>query len=249
MFFRDETKPVTRWGIEFKSGGEVTVAEQLDAFGIEWAYERAQDWGIAYLPDFTIVSATDPALDVPLWIERKPAELLYAARDHFELPERFDHDQSFAVNAVYLKGNVDDELWKPKLLAEVSGERVLVVHQINKFQTVSIMMTADHVTFSRRHPLVNWKGVLKEREKQQREIAFQERMTQWRKETALREALVQKKWDDRSASNLAAFKSITPRGAKYGGSCCVCWETKPAPQLAMHNFSGQWFTCCWDHLR
>jgi hypothetical protein len=55
--------------------------------------------------------------------------------------------------------------------------------------------------------------------------------------------------EEHARRNLAAFKSVTPRGAKYGGSCCVCLESKPAPQLAMHNFSGQWFTCCWDHLR
>jgi hypothetical protein len=83
---------VTRWGIPFRSTLEAVVAEQLDVLGIEWAYERGLEDSIQYLPDFTILGEPDPAYQAPAWIEVKPADLLYRARDYFGIAERFDDD-------------------------------------------------------------------------------------------------------------------------------------------------------------
>lgn len=250
-WMRFENKPVTKWGIEFRSVLEVNVAEQLDALGIDWAFERGVPDSIYYLPDFTILGKPDPDFRCPTWIEVKPGELLYRARDHFNLPEKFTED-TFVHSTVddFLSINPDGELAKPKFLAERYEQSVLVVYKINANSCLSIEMRPNGAVFSRSHPLVNWKTVLKEREAEERRIYWE---TIRAEQQAEREADMARRAKERAVDaqrNLAAFKTYPHRPARYPTRCCVCGQTKAAEwmRIAYIDDDIRWIGCCLEHL-
>lgn len=250
MWMRHENKPVKKWGIEFRSVLEVQVAEQLDALGIDWAFERGLPESVHYLPDFTILGEPSPDYRCPRWIEVKPAELLYVARNYFDIPERF-------VTDVFVRATVDDflainpdrELAKPKFLAERYDEPVLVVSHINATRRLSIEMRPDGAVFSRSHPLVNWTTVVKDREAAERRAHYEALRAE---QQAAREAGLSRMARERAetgSKNLEAFKTHPHRPARYEGTCCVCFQRRPAEQMRIANSNGQWFACCTEHLR
>lgn len=203
---------------KFRSQLEVLVAKELDAHGVSWEYERPI-WGrdglpLHYLPDFTIKSA-DPALQLPMFVEAKPQDFLYSLRDLLGVTRR--HGDRFAgevicenVTAKDLRDLFVQELWKPKRLAELSGESTLVVGTVGAVSSLSVEMLADSIKFSRQHPFVNWVGIQKAKERElkrlQWEAEAQERQRLWReqqelnRESKVRETLQFKhlgvtKWD------------------------------------------------------
>lgn len=247
-WMRNEAKPVTKWGIPFKSTSEVNVAVALDDLGIDWGYEMPLDEDIRYLPDFTIHTAHED-FQCPKWIEVKPAELIYAARDYFNVPERFDDDIRVSATLEDFRNiNPDMELCKPKYLAELSEQSVLVVYKINASSSLSIEMQPGGAVFSKSHPLVNWKGVLKKREQeearrrwdqinQQRQI---ERVNRQREEAAADQ--------ERAAQVVRRFSALDHRRAKFSGSCCVCRCRREAEYLRIAKVNGTWLACCSEHI-
>lgn len=250
-WMRFENRPVTKWGIEFRSVLEVNVAEQLDALGIEWAYERQLPGPGNYLPDFTIVGAPDRDFQCPTWIEVKPNGLLYTARDHFDIPEKFTDDVFVeATVSDFVECNPDGELAAVKSCAELYDESALVVYKINALRCLSIEMRPDGAVFSRSHPLVNWQTVLKERAADERRRAYELEMEQRRVEQAAeahRRALEHAEW---TAGFIRYFKNSRQWQAKYPTRCEVCRSTQPAEamRIVKSKDGTHWIGCCLVHL-
>jgi hypothetical protein len=247
-WMRNETKPVTKWGIPFRSTLEVNVAIALDDLGINWGYEMPLDEDIRYLPDFTIHTAHED-FQCPKWIEVKPAELIYAARDYFNVPERFDDDIRLPATLDDFKSiNPDMELCKPKYLAELSEQSVLVVYQINKHRSLSIEMRPDCAIFSRSHPLVNWKRVVLDREKEIRRQEWQRQYRQEEIERANRQREEAAADQERAAQVARRFSALDHRPARFSGSCCVCRWRREAEYLRIAKHNGTWLACCSEHI-
>lgn len=245
MWHRNEARPVMYNGITFRSALEAKVAEELDGFTdismkTEWEYERRTPFTKHYLPDFTIISA-DESLLLPQWVEVKPSSLLYAVRDHFGVPERFEGEIHVPCAAKDLVQANLTEVPKPKRLAEVSGERVLVVSAINRNRTLSLMMLPDRITFSRSHPTVNRKGFLRERERAEQEREWRERYEDQQRRRAEEE-------ERQRSNNLAWARSVSSRPAKFDGVCIVCFQLREARALRITNHDGRWIAFCEAHL-
>jgi hypothetical protein len=240
MWQRDESKPVTYTGVPFRSGLEAAVAKNFDAMGVEWAYERGVE-GIAYLPDFTIL---DSIVDfqLPQWVEVKPAQLLYAVRDHLGVPERFTNDVfSDPLTAEQLRDAGLSEIWKPKALAELEHQPVLVVSKINCNRTLSILMQPEQIVLSRSHRCVNWKQVKIDEENRRRR-------EQWQREAAQRQAERAEQDEARRANNLAWARAADHRPARYDGRCIVCGASRPAGLLRIARYEDRWLAFCHQHL-
>jgi len=241
MWHRDEARPTTFRGTRFRSALEAKVAEEFDRLGIEWEYERPVGESIPYLPDFTIVAAP-PELELPQWVEVKPAELLYAVRDHVGCPELFEGKYASNITAQAIRDAQLTEAWKPKRLAEVDGRGVLVVSAINRTRTLSIAMYRDGIELWRSHPTVNARGVEKARQRD-------EDMKRWRAEAehrrVAREA-EQEAW----RGQVVAFAREHGKAARFDGWCQVCQTGQPAARLIVFMASdNRWAAVCRDHLR
>lgn len=266
MWVRDEARPTPYKGQTFRSALEAKVAEQLDTLGVDWEYETKAHEAVAwfapsyapeppvftgYLPDFAIRDASED-LQLPLWVEVKPAGLLYAVRDHFGVSERFTDDVECRISAAELRAVGLDEIWKPKSLAEFYGRDVLVVYQVNATRSLSVLMRPDRLVLSRRHPAVNFRQVLAAAEKAEREA-------QWRAEMAEREAQwrVQQEAETarRQAQNATLLATWLPhmrlngRPAKWPGQCLMCGvRQQPAEILIAQDQAGAWRSLCRSHL-
>jgi len=240
MWHRNEARPVMYNGITFRSALEAKVAEELDGLDVLWEYERRTPFTERYLPDFTITEA-HPDLELPRWVEVKPAELLYAVRDYLDVPERFDADQWRWVIARGLHEAQLTEIPKPKRLAEVSGEPVLVVSAINRNRTLSLWLNQDGIRFSKRHPAVNHKQVLLDRAREAEHEAWRLRYEEQARQRAEQATA-------RRANNLAWAQAVTSRPARFEGVCIVCFELHPATNLRIANHSGRWLAFCSKHL-
>jgi hypothetical protein len=246
---RNEAKPVTKWDISFKSTSEVNVAIALNDLGIGWVYEKPLEEDIRYRPDFTIHTASKD-FQCPKWIEVKPRELIYAARDYFNVPERFDDDIRVPATLEDFQSiNPDMELCKPKYLAELSKQSVLVVYQINKHRSLSIEMRPDCAIFSRSHPLVNWKRVVIEREKEIRRQEWQRQYRQQEIERVNRQREEAAADQERAAQVARRFSELDHRPARFSGSCCVCRYRRGAEFMRIARFNDRWVACCSEHLR
>lgn len=175
----------------FRSHLEVLVAQELDEHGVNWDYERpvVLPGGpqVRYLPDFTINSA-EPVLQLPRWVEAKPQQFLYDLRDVLGVTRR--HGERFSgeidredATSEDLRNMLVQELWKPKRLAELTGESVLVVGTVGGTASLSIEMRADSIRFSREHPFVNWLGIEKAKERERKRLQWEaeiaERQRHW----------------------------------------------------------------------
>lgn len=255
MWVRDASKP-TRYGdITFRSALEAKVAEQLDALCVKWHYELESHKAVAwfagsyqpdpkpvpgYLPDFTIEDASED-LELPLWVEVKPAELLYAVRDHLGCPERFDNDVEHPISGAELYRANLTEIWKPKRLAEIYGRDVLVVHQINRNRTLSILMRTDGLVLSRRHPAVNFRQVVADADRVEREA----------RRRAEQEAAAAEYQKKRAAQVAEWVEHVRENGrpARFAGRCLACGVTRVAAELLIARCSdGGWGALCASHL-
>lgn len=254
MWFRDEARPTPYRGQVFRSATEAKVAEQLDVLGADWHYEvkpqRALSWFTpsyapdppdftGYLPDFTIVDAPQE-LDLPFWVEVKPAELLYAVRDHLGCPERFTTDFHSPTTAAQLQAAQLTEIWKPKRLAEFYQRPVLVVHQINRNRTLSVWMDPDGITLSRRHPAVNFRQVTADAKRAEEDAARQAR---WAAEAVEH----QRRQAERAAEFVGYFRTHG-RPAQFAGRCLVCGAYRPADELRIARGRDGWRSLCVAHL-
>jgi len=253
MFVRDQTQPVTWNGTEYRSVLEVNVAQELNRLGVKNRYEKIPIPELSYLPDFKIDRLPDPGMGPAAWIEVKPPEAIYAVRDHFNLPERFDQPEAFEMTKDDL-AQVSPELMKPKGLAEMTGEPVVVASAINRDATVALVMYADFVEVTRQHPLVNWKRELKNREQAAQRAAWEAREAQRQAENQRQRA----EWEQRLSNNAAEwiemFRMSSRIPAKYDGDCVVCQKRIAAQHLVIAKFKASdgkfhWRACCGRHIR
>lgn len=187
---------------QFRSGLERDIADALSEQGVEYEYERSvvlpDGKTPYYLPDFTIDRAP-PHLSLPRWIEAKPQQFLYDLRDALGVTrrygERFKGDVAVdGVDAGWLRGR-GSELWKPKMLAEVTGDCVLVVGGAGGLERLSVEMRPAEIVLSRQHPFVNSTGVKRKRERD-------ERANRWRAE----QEAARLRWQQLEDARLAAIE-------------------------------------------
>lgn len=254
MWTRNEAKPTIYKGIQFRSALEAKVAEQLDALTVEWKYEvpahQAMAWllgphqndppQVPYLPDFLIIDAPD-YLQLPTWVEVKPSELLYAVRDHVDCPERFDDIRRSGITGQEMYSANLDEIWKPKRAAEIYQHDVLVVSEINRTRTLSILLTSTHVELSKCHPAVNHRELVR---KQEQERLAAERQAEWERREAERRD-ERRQW----ARKAVAHARVFGRSAKYPGTCHICSRGKFADDLVIFKSADdRWVAICRAHV-
>jgi len=254
---RGPARPTTYNGTQFRSGLEADVARALDEFGVRWEYElpaheamlrlrpmyaAATPPPVLYLPDFTIVEAPDD-LDLPMFVEVKPAELLYALRDHAGCPERFEGIQWVDIDASTMHRDGFDEVWKPKALAELYQVNVLITAKLNATASLSILATPSGLEFSKSHPAVNRRGVLAKQERNRRWAEMEERLTAWRAQQEA-EAV------ERSVRFMAAALITPRRPARLSGICGYCRKPKDASSLDIFRPAGAayWEAICRAHF-
>lgn len=213
----------------FRSQLEREVATEMDCLGIAWRYEVAVtlpgNTSIAYLPDFTIdVDASH--LGVPGWIECKPQQMLYTLRDITGVTRRageyFKADVTVdGFTAADLLAREQTELAKPKRLAELSGQPVLVIGGVQGTNSLSVLLTETGAVFSRTNPFVNQRGVAKANEQARRAVETAERMALWQKER-----------DERTARETAlrtgivtfCVRDLTGMAVRFASACVGCRE-------------------------
>lgn len=242
----------------FRSHLEVLVAKELDHHQVEWDYEHPvtlqNGQSLRYLPDFTIKSSS-PELKLPAWIEAKPQDFLYSLRDLLGVTRQ--HGDRFAGEVICEKIKAKDlqemlvqELWKPKRLAELTGKSVLVLGTVGGTSSLSIEMFEDSICFSREHPFVNWLGVQRAKEREQKRL-------QWEAETAER----QRQWQaqqqriaERRLQQVAETLRFPHLGqTKWDRYCFGCDVMVPAGggslrKVQFTDGNHQWrvlcFNCC-----
>lgn len=217
----------------FRSRLEFEVAQELDEHDVDWGYEQPvilpDGKSPHYLPDFTIHEA-DEDLELPQWIEAKPQQFLYDLRDTLGVTRKAGEKFNGVVdvNGVehsHLQSMGIDELWKPKLLAEITGETVLVIGGVGGVSKLTAEMTPRGIRFRRDHPFVNWAGVLKRRESERQRREAAERHAEYERQRAQREA----EWEalrHQVHRDLNLVRSVSLHkdcGApRFESSCCGC---------------------------
>lgn len=254
MWLRHPEKPTRYNGVLFRSGLEAQIASALDTLGVIWQYELPAHEGLClvqragdptpplvdwYLPDFTVLDA-DASLQLPLWVEAKPAEALYAIRDMAGIPEYFMGNQYLSWDATTLHQRGCLELWKPKRCAEVLHESVLVVSALYRVRTLSILMGMESLALSRQHPAVNYRAVLNEEARQEREA-------KWRQAEAERQQTYHRQQQQR-IQNIISVAQRHGRPARYDGWCCLCSRQTAADELQIfrtqyNRWAGVCLTC------
>lgn len=239
---------------KFRSHLEIMVARELDEHSVRWQYEQRvvlpDGRSPRYLPDFLIETA-NPELRLPQWVECKPQNFLYALRDLLGVTRKYG--DRFAgevtcegVSSETLRGLLVEELWKPKMLAELTGESVLVVGTVGAVASLSIEMRPDRVCFSREHPFVNWVGIQRAKEREQKRL-------QWEAEAAERQRLWQLQQDQRrqamvqSLSDTLQFRHLGP--TKWNRSCFGCGDLVQAGsgslrKVAFVDGAHEWRVLC-----
>ena len=245
----------------FRSHLEVLVAQELDEHKVNWDYERPvvlpSGPKVRYLPDFTINNA-DQALRLPRWVEAKPQQFLYDLRDVLGVTRR--HGERFSgeiqhenVTAKDLQNLLVQELWKPKRLAELAGESVLVVGTVGGTSSLSIENTADSIRFSRNHPFVNWLGLQKAKERQRKQLQYEveaaERQRVWKEQQELSRLAIK-----RQVRETLQFKHLG--STKWSKGCFGCNAfvqagTGSLRKVEFTDGSNEWrvlcSSCCHQH--
>lgn len=247
----------------FRSRLEREVADELDEHGVIWTYEQPAQLpaGIVfhYLPDFTVDTAQprqDPT-PLPQWIEVKPQEFLYDLRDTLRVTrqygERFAGTVSVETTAKDLYERQVEELWKPKYLAEVTGQTVWVVGGVGGTSRLSVAMTASAVEFTRDNWFVNWPGTQARRKREERRRELEERASEWqaeRERIAADLALKAQQRLKQATDTVAAIKAYPARGANRHPGVCPGDQTWVNPgEGTLHNVTlvgggSQWFVLC-----
>lgn len=248
MWKREEAQPTNYKGQRFRSLSEAKVAKDLDALGVQWIYEKPVEGVNWYLPDFTITKAPQ-ALALPSWIEVKPADALYALRDHLNLDERFEGEHSANLSAREIHDIPIGEIWKPKRLAEKTGQLVLIVSAINRTSTLSVTAGPETVVLSRCHPTVNYRKVARDaarRERERQTAAYLQEQQALREEQEANRRALHRRWS-REAITWAANHG---RQAKYPGRCRVChqWREDASELLMYHAGEAGWVILCVAHV-
>lgn len=247
MWVRNEAQPVTVDGVDYRSVTEYKVGAELKKMGVEALHECPVD-GIYYLPDYTVLHAPEE-YQFPRWIEVKPAPALWALRDHFDLPAKFDGVRRYRMTWQEV-GAVVPELGKPKRLAEEKASDVLVVSEVNRHSILSVLMQPDHVVLDRGHPGVNWAGECKRREREAARAKWEADYERRRAEMAEYRA----EWNERQRQHRERldqhfgnpFTELRP--ARYPGTCYRCGSRREAADLLMSNVDGRWYVACREHV-
>lgn len=243
-------------GIAFRSRLEGEIAAELDAHEVEWTFEQpvALESGrqVRYLPDFTIHDAPEE-LRLPPWVEGKPQQFLYDLRDTLGITrsvgEYFTEDVVVEdVDADELTRRHIDELWKPKKLAEMADQSVLVVGGVGGTNRLSVEMRPTAVVFSRSHPFPNWRGY-------QRKLERATQQAVWAKEAEARrnqyEVERQEQEERRSAEQQIfrdAFIAVVQMGdrlrPRFGGPCTRCGVYTTPDQAGLYRIYDRWVVAC-----
>lgn len=247
---------MTEAGISFRSRLEAEIAAELDAHEVKWTFEQPvileSGRQIRYLPDFTIHDAPEE-LELPAWVEGKPQQFLYDLRDTLGVTRRVG--EYFTEDVVVEGTDADEltrlhieELWKPKLLAELSGSAVLVVGGVGGTNKLSVEMRADSIVFSRTHKFVNWRG-------HQRTIERAAQRAKWAEQAEIRrrqydaERKEQEEW--RSAEQRIfneAFVAEVQTGdrlrPRFGGPCTICGVYAPTDAAGLYRVHDRWVVAC-----
>ena len=211
----------------FRSHLEVLVARELDEHQVKWDYERpvqlANQQPLRYLPDFTINSAASE-LELPRWVEAKPQDFLYSLRDLLGITRK--HGDRFAgvityenIKAKDLQDMLVQELWKPKRLAELTGESVLVIGTVGATSSLSVEMCANSIRFSRQHPFVNWIGIQKARERERKRLQWEAEAAE-RRQAWLQQQEQQQRIGARRVEEALRFRHLG--ATKWNTTCSGC---------------------------
>ena len=242
----------------FRSQLEVKVANELDHQGVAWEYEvpvKLPDGrSLWYLPDFTINSANN-LLKLPKWVEAKPQDFLYSLRDLLGVTRK--HGDRFAgeilceeITSADLRSMLVEELWKPKRLAELTGESVLVVGTVGAISSLSIEMAPHLIKFSRQHPFVNWVGIQKAEERKQKRLKWEAEAAE---HAATRQRIFQENQEQQRQAMkeelkaTLAFRHIGP--TKWSKACFGCNSFVQAGQGSLRKVqftdgSLEWRVLC-----
>lgn len=245
---------------QFRSRLEQEIANELDAHLVSWGYEMPvvlpDGHSPRYLPDFTIHESPDE-LQLPAWVEGKPQQFLYDFRDSLGVTrrygDRFDGEISVdGVDAEAIKAMHIEELWKPKHLAELTGDTVLVVGGVGGTSKLSVEMRPYGVVFSRNHPFVNWPGV-------QRKLQRERDRQRWAEESRINEIARQRREQEyqttqekQQEERLAAIRMYTCRGStRYDTRCAGCRNSVAAGTGNLYKIDligggSQWVVLCDD---
>lgn len=242
----------------FRSRLEAEVATELDRLGIHHSYEVP--WTdphsgrtIRYLPDF-MIEQDEPAETVrlPRWVECKPQQFIYdlfgslglerRVGTHFAEPVYVDGVDSDRLKAMHV-----EELWKPKALAELSGEAVLIVGAVGATNRLSVEMRPTEIVFDRSHPFVNQRGVERAAERARREAEWARQREDWerRKNAQLREQSLNRLERVRKVI-AASTRSVAPKFASRCAGCNEYSDNGRAHLCRLANGSERWFRICLD---
>lgn len=253
--------------IQFRSALEEKVAQELDRLEVEWAYERQvvlpDGSSPYYLPDFTILDVPSSGIDLqlPKWVEAKPMQFLYDVRDMSGVTRRYsdkftDDVPVRGVDSAVLRG-WGSELWKQKMLAEVTGEPVLVVGCVGAVSSLSILCTDRELVMSRRHPFVNQVGVERERQRAERDEQRQIEQRKWQhhREQLQRQADERQRERDQADAThrhrLMEYIKRQPKSRRngYDQSCQNCAAVVQAQHgwlysVPLTNSTNRWVVIC-----
>lgn len=218
----------------FRSQLERDVAAELDRLNIAWRYEVSvtlpDGRSIAYLPDFTI-DADINNLGLPRWIECKPQQMLYELRDLTGVTRRageyFKADVTVdGFTAADIIDRDQHELAKPKRLAELTGESVLVIGGVQGTSSLSILLTETGATFSRSHPFVNQRGAQKAKERAERDARYEaeaaKRLAEYQRE---RDEKFAREQEQRASNVRHMVEHLSPIAPKFTSACHGCRMT------------------------
>jgi len=231
----------------FRSKLEADVAAELDRHGVEYSYEQPVDLpnGVRprYLPDFTIHHADDD-LEIPKWIEAKPIDFLYSLRDDLGVTRRAGERFSGTVEVEgvtheTIKGRQIEEMWKPKLLAELTRESVLVVGGVGGQSKLSVTMHPEGVSFSREQPFVNWAGVIRSRERAENQARYAAERAEWQR---LHDVQVQEIQRAATLTVQTILEHPSHGAPRFASSCAGCRSMTDTGSL--HRVNDGWKVVC-----
>ena len=227
---------------------EVNMALTLTEFGVAWDYERPTGQELPYRPDFTILGTPNHlglGQGAARWIEVKPQEMLYALRDHCKVEELFPigEQRHVTITAFDLSEAGVEELWKPKRLAELTDEQVLICAAANRSHTLSVLATPTELIFDRDHPFVCAKGHAKRVERDLQRKAWRE---QYERERAEREAIDVARAADRLKALSHIATTWRESKARYAGRCESCRDEFLPEHLTLMRgpMAQQWAPLC-----
>lgn len=216
---------------QFRSRLELLVAQELDAHEVKYEYERPiitrNAPPIRYLPDFTIDHAPSH-LELPVWVEAKPQQFLYDLRDVLGITRRYG--ERFSGEVIHEMVRSEDlqqmhveELWKPKKLAELTGESVLVVGTVGGTASLSVEMRVDSICFTREHPFVNWLGIQKAKERERKRLEWEAEVRAQRRKWELEKQRHEQEYREQHRQQIAATLQCPHIGpTKWGKPCFAC---------------------------